>query len=172
VTKKIKIPNFQSKHTLLSFKWNSFQTGQIYLSCADIAIGDGSASQSGATTLATSTLPATATSGAPCAAATSVAVTFNERVTTTWGQTVKIVGSIPELGNWKSSAAPTLSAAGYTNSNPVWTATLNLAAGTTFEYKFVKLEGNGAVTWESNPNRSYTVGKGCDTSAVSESSWR
>ncbi|KAK4031977.1 Glucoamylase [Parachaetomium inaequale] len=172
VTKKIKIPNFQSKHTLLSFKWNSFQTGQIYLSCADIAIGDGSSSQSGATTLATSTLPATATSGVPCAAAASVAVTFNGRVTTTWGQTVKIVGSIPELGNWNPSAAPALSAAGYTSSNPVWTATLNLAAGTKFEYKYVKVEGNGTVTWESNPNRSYTVGKSCDTSAVSESSWR
>ncbi|AEO62162.1 hypothetical protein MYCTH_2313229 [Thermothelomyces thermophilus ATCC 42464] len=38
VTKKIKIPDYQSSHTLLSFKWNSFQTGQIYLSCADIAI--------------------------------------------------------------------------------------------------------------------------------------
>ncbi|KAH6621689.1 hypothetical protein B0J18DRAFT_233992 [Chaetomium sp. MPI-SDFR-AT-0129] len=38
VTKKIKIPDYESAHTLLSFKWNSFQTGQIYLSCADIAI--------------------------------------------------------------------------------------------------------------------------------------
>ncbi|KAL2148871.1 hypothetical protein VTH82DRAFT_1557 [Thermothelomyces myriococcoides] len=38
VTKKIKIPDYESSHTLLSFKWNSFQTGQIYLSCADIAI--------------------------------------------------------------------------------------------------------------------------------------
>lgn len=38
VTKKIKIPDYTSKHTLLSFKWNSYETGQIYLSCADIAI--------------------------------------------------------------------------------------------------------------------------------------
>lgn len=38
VTKKIKLPDFKSKHTLLSFKWNSFQTPQIYLNCADIAI--------------------------------------------------------------------------------------------------------------------------------------
>lgn len=38
VTKQIKIPDYASEHTLLSFKWNSFQTGQIYISCADIAI--------------------------------------------------------------------------------------------------------------------------------------
>ncbi|GAB1214003.1 Lytic polysaccharide monooxygenase aa13 [Aspergillus terreus] len=38
VTKKVKLPDYTSKHTLLSFKWNSYQTPQIYLSCADIAI--------------------------------------------------------------------------------------------------------------------------------------
>ncbi|KAL2807890.1 hypothetical protein BJX63DRAFT_439804 [Aspergillus granulosus] len=38
VTKKIRIPDYTSNHTLISFKWNSFQTGQIYLTCADIAI--------------------------------------------------------------------------------------------------------------------------------------
>ncbi|PGH15024.1 hypothetical protein AJ79_02706 [Helicocarpus griseus UAMH5409] len=38
VTKQIKIPDMVSEHTLLSFKWNSFQTPQIYLNCADIAI--------------------------------------------------------------------------------------------------------------------------------------
>ncbi|CAG7921055.1 unnamed protein product [Penicillium olsonii] len=38
VSKKIKIPDYVSNHTLISWKWNSFQTGQIYLSCADIAI--------------------------------------------------------------------------------------------------------------------------------------
>ncbi|CAG8933571.1 unnamed protein product [Penicillium salamii] len=38
VSKRIKIPDYVSNHTLISWKWNSFQTGQIYLSCADIAI--------------------------------------------------------------------------------------------------------------------------------------
>ena len=38
VTKKIKIPDYVSEHTLLSFRWNSFQTAQIYVNCADIAI--------------------------------------------------------------------------------------------------------------------------------------
>ncbi|KAF9776907.1 hypothetical protein IL306_004852 [Fusarium sp. DS 682] len=38
VSGKIKIPDYMSNHTLLSFKWNSFQTPQVYLTCADIAI--------------------------------------------------------------------------------------------------------------------------------------
>ncbi|KAL5003369.1 hypothetical protein BDV10DRAFT_200317 [Aspergillus recurvatus] len=38
VTKKIKIPEYTSDHTLLRFRWNSFQTPQVYLHCADIAI--------------------------------------------------------------------------------------------------------------------------------------
>ncbi|CAI6097806.1 hypothetical protein V2G26_009201 [Clonostachys chloroleuca] len=38
VSSKIKIPDYVSNHTLLSFKWNSWQTPQVYLTCADIAI--------------------------------------------------------------------------------------------------------------------------------------
>lgn len=181
VTKKIRIPNYSSSHTLLSFKWNSFQTGQIYLSCADIAISGGGGSgsttsvqqSSTATTLATSTRVSTSTSAASsCTVASSVAVTFNEKVTTVWGQTVKIVGSIPELGNWSPSSAIALSASQYTSSNPLWSATVNVPAGTTFQYKFIRVESNGAVTWESDPNRSYTVPQTCATTALSETSWR
>ncbi|KAL2130238.1 hypothetical protein VTI74DRAFT_6715 [Chaetomium olivicolor] len=174
VTKKIKIPNYVSSHTLLSFKWNSFQTPQVYLSCADIAISNGSNHQSSAvaTTLATSTRSAQPTASESCAAAPTVAVTFKERVTTTWGQTIKIVGSIAELGNWNPSAAPALSASEYTSANPVWAYTINLPAGKTFEYKFVKVASNGAVTWESDPNRSYTVPNGCEATRLSETTWR
>lgn len=160
VTKKIRIPDYVSSHTLLSFKWNSFQTPQIYLSCADIAIVDGSSGGGGNTP------------DKPCAADGLVPVTFKHRVETTWGQDVKIVGSLPQLGSWNPSAAPSLSAAQYSASSPIWTSAINLPAGTTFEYKFVRVEGSGTVTWESDPNRVYTVPQDCEKDAVSESSWR
>ncbi|GAB1312582.1 hypothetical protein MFIFM68171_02792 [Madurella fahalii] len=169
VTKRIRIPNYVSDHTLLSFKWNSYQTGQIYLSCADIAITDGTGPS---TTLATSTRSTAATPSPSCSAVNTVAVTFKQRVTTVTGQTIKIAGSIPQLGNWSPSAAPALSAAQYTSSDPVWTYTINLAAGTTFEYKFINVAGNGAVSWENDPNRSFTVPQGCETSVVADSSWK
>lgn len=38
VTSMIKMPEYTSNHTLLSFKWNAWQTPQVYLTCADIAI--------------------------------------------------------------------------------------------------------------------------------------
>ncbi|KFY34880.1 hypothetical protein V494_06392 [Pseudogymnoascus sp. VKM F-4513 (FW-928)] len=52
VSKKIKIPDYSSDHTLLSLRWNSFQTGQVYLTCSDIAI---SGSGNGTTTPTNST---------------------------------------------------------------------------------------------------------------------
>ncbi|KAI1654697.1 carbohydrate-binding module family 20 protein [Daldinia decipiens] len=169
VTKKIKIPEFVSNHTLLSFKWNSFQTPQVYLSCADIAITDG-----GSVSTTTSSSSAPATSTAACTATTSsVALTFNQAVVTSYGDTIKLVGSIPELGNWDVAAAPAMSAAQYTASKPLWTLSLSLAPGRKFEYKFVKVASNGAATWESDPNRSYTVPNSCGSSAIAvEGTWR
>lgn len=38
VSSRTKIPNHMSNHTLLLFKWNSFQTPQIYVTCAAIKI--------------------------------------------------------------------------------------------------------------------------------------
>jgi hypothetical protein len=43
VSSRIKIPNYTSNHTLLSFKWNAFDTPDIFLTCADIkVVGTGS----------------------------------------------------------------------------------------------------------------------------------
>ncbi|KAJ4289630.1 hypothetical protein N0V90_010959 [Kalmusia sp. IMI 367209] len=169
VSSKIKIPNYTSNHTLLSFKWNSFQTPQIYLTCADIAIvGSGSSNPSPSSTK-TSTATPTATG---CTTASTVGVTFNEKATTSYGQTIKIAGSISQLGSWDTSKAPALSASQYTSSNPLWSTTLSLPAGTSFEYKFIRVESSGAVTYESGSNRKYTVPQTCATTATVETSWQ
>ncbi|KAH7007342.1 starch binding domain-containing protein [Ilyonectria destructans] len=157
VSKKIKIPNYVSNHTLLSLRWNSFQTGQVYLTCADIAIGSGTGTGT----------PAPTTTQSPGTSCSTVPVTFNHKVTTVVGQTVKVVGSIAALGSWSPSSAPALSASGYTTANPLWTTTLNLPVGQSFEYKFVVVESNGAVKWESDPNRAYTVPSTCNAVTVS-----
>ncbi|XDG07670.1 hypothetical protein ABKA04_007285 [Annulohypoxylon sp. FPYF3050] len=183
VTKKIKIPDYTSDHTLISFKWNSFQTAQVYLSCADIAIsGSGSNSSSSTTTSLSTTFTTSTTTATACAASTTstsssssstVALTFNQAVVTTYGDTIKLVGSIPLLGSWDVSSAPALSAAKYTAANPLWSVTLSLVPGTAFEYKFVKVSSSGSVTWESDPNRSYVVPAACEiTAADVESTWR
>ncbi len=96
----------------------------------------------------------------------SVKVTFNENATTSFGQNVYVVGSIPALGNWAPASAVALSSANY----PVWSAAVNLPSGTTFQYKYLKKNSDGSVTWESDPNRSYTTGTGA-TSTINDS-WR
>jgi alpha-amylase len=87
---------------------------------------------------------------------TNPAVTFNANVTTTFGQNVFVVGSIPALGSWNTAGAIALSSAGY----PIWSATVALPANTAIEYKFIKKNPDGSVIWESGSNRTLTTGTG------------
>ncbi len=80
-------------------------------------------------------------------------------VTTWYGQNVFLVGSIPALGSWDPARAVPLSAANY----PSWSVTVSLPANTHVEYKFIKKDPDGTVTWETGPNRSYTTGTGPGT---------
>jgi len=94
----------------------------------------------------------------------AVAATFNEYATTTSGTNVYVVGNISALGSWNTSNAVALSSAGY----PIWSGSVNLPAGTAIEYKYIKKDSSGTVTWESNANRTTTTG----TSAVTlNNSW-
>ncbi|MGY5764760.1 carbohydrate-binding module family 20 domain-containing protein [Brachybacterium sp. DNPG3] len=92
--------------------------------------------------------------------------TVGATVSTTWGQNVYLVGSIAALGSWTPSAGLALSADAY----PVWSGSVDLPAGTTFEYKYVKIDGSGNVTWESGANRSATVG--ADGTLTLSDSWK
>lgn len=99
-----------------------------------------------------------------CLNAAEVYVTFNEKATTAWGQTVKVVGSSAELGSWNVANAVPLSAVAYTSGNPLWSITLPIKAGQTVTYKYVKVGADGSVQWESDPNRSLTVSAAAGTS--------
>ncbi|KAI8951091.1 alpha-amylase [Xylaria longipes] len=102
---------------------------------------------------------------------TSVPVTFNEIVTTSVGQTIKIVGSVPELGSWTTSKAVALDASQYTSANHLWRTTVNIAPGSVVQYKYINVASNGAVTWESDPNRSFTVPTTC-AGVTQSDTWR
>ncbi|MCX4748628.1 alpha-amylase family glycosyl hydrolase [Kitasatospora sp. NBC_01287] len=80
----------------------------------------------------------------------TVGETFNETRTTSWGQNVYVVGSIPALGSWNPSAAIPLSSANY----PVWGGTVSLPANTAFQYKYLIKDSSGNVTWENGGNHS------------------
>ncbi|RXW25358.1 hypothetical protein EST38_g507 [Candolleomyces aberdarensis] len=81
----------------------------------------------------------------------SVQVTFNVRAETVWGENIFITGSIDPLKGWSPENAVALNPANY----PIWSVTLAIPASTNFEYKYIR-KFNGAVTWESDPNRAYS----------------
>ncbi|KAH7040448.1 glycoside hydrolase family 15 protein [Microdochium trichocladiopsis] len=127
-------------------------------------------------TSATFTKPTVSATGTPtqtgCPVATAVAVTFTVKKATTFGQTVKIVGSSANLGSWDPTKAVALSANQYTSSNPIWSGTLNLSAGQSFQYKYIVVNTDGTVTWEADPNRSYTAPASCSSTASRSDTWQ
>ncbi|KAK0243949.1 glucoamylase [Armillaria nabsnona] len=95
----------------------------------------------------------------------TVSITFNEFATTFFGENIYLTGSIDALQNWSPDTALLLN----TDNYPTWSITLNLPASTTFQYKFIR-KFNGAVTWESDPNRQFTTP--ASGSSVINDSWR
>ncbi|ORY57547.1 glycoside hydrolase family 13 protein [Pseudomassariella vexata] len=122
------------------------------------------------TTMETTTR--TSTTGTACATSTAVAVTFEELASTSYGETIELVGNITALGNWDSSNAVALSATQYTDSHPLWTKTINFSPGTAIQYKYVKVDGSGSVSWEDDPNHTYTVPGVCETATTVSDTWQ
>ncbi|KAH9169805.1 glycoside hydrolase [Lactarius sanguifluus] len=98
--------------------------------------------------------------------AQQVPVLFYENATTTYGDNIFVVGSVPQLGNWNTTNAIPLDPTNY----PVWAATVYLPSNTAFQYKFIRKESNGNVVWESDPNRQDTTPTSGTQSIVT--SWR
>jgi predicted alpha/beta superfamily hydrolase len=74
-------------------------------------------------------------------------VNFERSQTTTVGQSLFVVGSIPELGNWDVTRAIKLSPSGYPN----WRASIALPAGVSYQYRFVvRSDGPGQTSQASN----------------------
>ncbi|MEV4614279.1 carbohydrate-binding module family 20 domain-containing protein [Kitasatospora sp. NPDC049258] len=97
----------------------------------------------------------TTASPAP-SSSSATGASFAVNATTVFGQNVFVVGDNAALGGWDPAKALPLSSAAY----PVWKLDLALPVGTAFQYKYIRKEANGAVTWESGANRTATVPAG------------
>ncbi|MEU4243698.1 carbohydrate-binding module family 20 domain-containing protein [Actinoplanes sp. NPDC026619] len=126
----------------------------------------GGGSTTSPTTAPTTSTPTTSPTTAPTTSPASVATTFNEYATTTWGTNVFVVGNAAALGNWNTGSAVALSSAGY----PTWSVTLNLPSGTAIEYKYIKKDASGNVTWESGSNR--TLNTGAAATYIANDTWK
>jgi alpha-amylase len=83
-----------------------------------------------------------------------VSVSFScQNATTVSGQSVYVVGSIPELGTWSPAAARKLDPTAY----PTWTGTLSLPASTSIQWKCIKrdeVNPNEDLVWEPGSNNT------------------
>jgi glucoamylase len=83
-------------------------------------------------------------------------------------ENIYLTGSIDALSYWSTSSA--LGPLDNTSTYPVWTIFVTIPANTTFQYKYIR-KYNGAVTWESDPNRSATSPAAGATLALTDT-WR
>jgi glycosidase len=85
-----------------------------------------------------------------------VTFTVNNAAPTVPGDYIFLTGDTVELGNWNTTwdgAVGPMLAPHY----PDWFLTVSVPAGQTIQFKFIKIGANGAVTWETGSNHSYTV---------------
>ncbi len=90
--------------------------------------------------------------------ATLIPVTFTvyNASPTQVGDHIFLTGNTVELSNWATTwdaAVGPMLAPNYPN----WFLNVSVPAGQTIQFKFVKIAANGAVTWESGANHTYTV---------------
>ncbi|KAK0464222.1 glucoamylase [Desarmillaria tabescens] len=111
------------------------------------------------------TVPSSCSTSSGGGGGSTVSITFNELATTVWGENIYLTGSIGALQNWSPDTALLLN----TDNYPTWSITLNLPTSTTFQYKYIR-KFNGAVTWESDPNRQFTTP--ASGNAIINDSWR
>jgi alpha-amylase len=128
-------------------QWDNNGSRDYTLSGAVVTVRDGVV---GSTNPCTSSPTPTPT---PTSTSTAAQVSFGVNATTRLGQNIFVVGSSAELGSWDPAKAVALSSSTY----PVWRSAVTLRAGSSVEYKYVRKEANGAVTWESGANRTVTV---------------
>ena len=89
-----------------------------------------------------------------------VEVNINVNASTQYGQYMYVTGDTGTLGNWNTNLGVPINSATY----PVWKNAVNLAAGSSLQYKYYRKNSDGSVTWECYPgngncsaNRSLTL---------------
>ncbi|KAK7054065.1 alpha-amylase [Favolaschia claudopus] len=122
-------------------------------SSARVVASSITSSTTSTTSTATSSRTTTTTTTPQAPVSTAVTITFSSTANVGAGETLKVVGSISQLGSWAPSSALSLSQ----SPGSSWTLTITLPPATSFEFKYIKVSSSGSVTWESGSNRVYTT---------------
>lgn len=102
-----------------------------------------------------------------CGETSEVSVNFEvSNATTALGQSVYVVGSTPELGQWDPAKAFKLQPTGHAT----WGGTTTLPPGSSARFKFIKRDAQGQTQWESGADRELWVPAAGDVDV--EGTWR
>ena len=95
-------------------------------------------------------------------------IIFHVNASTNYGENIYLVGSIPEVGSWNTNnCTEVMMCPNY----PQWFLPVSVPAGTTFQFKFIRKDANGNVTWESCSNRTITSASGSSASMDAYYTW-
>eukprot|EP00198_Chlamydomonas_reinhardtii_P007488 XP_001696825.1 predicted protein [Chlamydomonas reinhardtii] len=99
----------------------------------------------------------------------NVQVRFCLKYRTSYGQSVKIIGSHAKLGNWDINKALVLS---WTDGDR-WVATIELPAGSVYEYKYVLVDhdGRSALAWQGGSNSVLAIGDQDEQGVEVQDNW-
>jgi glucoamylase len=76
-----------------------------------------------------------------------VQVNINVEAATQYGQYMYVTGNSETLGNWNTNLGIPVDSSTY----PVWKNAINLAASSSFQYRYYRKNSDGSVTWECYP---------------------
>lgn len=80
-------------------------------------------------------------------------IIFHVRAETNYGENIYVIGNVPELGNWNTdNCTEALLNPNY----PEWFLPVSVPVGTEIEFKFIKKDSTGSITWEGGTNRVIT----------------
>ncbi|GLC37067.1 hypothetical protein PLESTB_001395300 [Pleodorina starrii] len=98
-----------------------------------------------------------------------VQVKFCLKYRTSYGQSVKIIGSHPKLGSWDVNQALVLQ---WTEGDR-WVATVELPAGAVYEYKYVLVDHDSRVTlaWQGGGNSVLALGDQDEQGVEVQDNW-
>ena len=96
---------------------------------------------------------------------------MNLNRTTNGTQTIYVYGSIDQLGEWSVDDAVKMSFYDIPGPQKNWFVSLNITAGTYFEYKYFQRNEDWSITWPDPANRVYTTPTGCQTDVVINDAW-
>jgi glycosidase len=72
------------------------------------------------------------------------------------GDNIYLTGNVVELGNWGTTFSTAVGPMNTPN-YPNWFINTSVPAGTTIQFKFIKIKADGTVVWENGANHTYTV---------------